>query len=213
MSREGMPRALLIGLWVGYAVFCLVFNYHIRFATYYHLQLVVIVALSFGPIITLIINRLRQLSNPWYWALPVIGALLLLTLLSIRDVGNGLASNRNLESVETAQEIGEIVAHSTKNVYLASHYGMPLEYYGELSGVYWPRRTSDRDRAVGRSGPELTVEDRIGSFGFSPEYFIITQFGEFDKYHADLKEYLTSNCSLIAESRQYLIYGACREPF
>jgi hypothetical protein len=39
---------------------------------------------------------------------------------------------------------------------------------------------------------------------FTPEYFIITKFGELDKYHADLKEYLISNCSLVGKSRQYL---------
>jgi hypothetical protein len=216
MLRKGVSRALLIGLWIGYAVFCMVFTNHVRFASYYHLQLVIIVALSFGPIITLILNHLRQLSNRWYWWLPVIGALLLVTLLDIRDIRlrHRLAAYRNLESVETAQEIGEIVGHSTQNVYLASHYGMPLEYYGELSGEYWPRRISDRDRALGRWGERgLTVEERFQALDFVPEYFIITHFNELNRHHADLKEYLSNNCPLVAESDQYLIYGACTKQF
>ncbi|NIT59209.1 MAG: hypothetical protein GWN00_24210, partial [Aliifodinibius sp.] len=211
MLRKGMPRALLIGLWSGYIIFGLVFTNHIRFVNYYHLQLIVIVALSFAPIAALVMNNLKQATNPWYWWLPVAGAFLLAFLFSIREVrSQQLAIYRTLERVETAQEIGKIVGHSSKNVYLASHYGMPLEYYGELTGTYWPRRLSDPQRALGLADEYgASVEERLRSLGFSPEYFIITQFDQLNRYHPDLKEYLVKNCPLLTESDEYLIYGAC----
>jgi len=205
MLRKGLPRALLIGLWTGYAVFCLVFSNHIRFASYYHLQLVVIVALSFAPIITLVANYLRQVSKPWYWWLPVIGALLLVIFFNIRDIRRSLATPRKLESEEIGQEIGRIVGHSHRVVYVAPAYGTPLEYYAELSGEYWPRRTSDTDRALGYER-EQSVEQRLAALDFGPEYFVITDFDEFNRHHADLKEFLVDNYPLLAESDNYLIY-------
>jgi hypothetical protein len=210
MLRRGMPRALLVGLWAGYAAFCLIFSNHIRFSSYYHLQLVVIVALSFAPIITLVTNRLRQLSNPWYWWLPVIGAVMLITYFNIRDIRRSFATQRKLESREIAQEIGEFVDHSHRVVYLAPGYGTPLEYYAELSGEYWPRRTSDTDRALGRQ-LELSVEERLAALDFAPEYFVITDIDEFNRHHTDLREFLSDNYHLLAENDNYLIYGVPAE--
>ena len=209
---QGLPRILVIGLWAGYFVFGLVFTNHIQFAGYYHLQLIVIIAVSIGPPIALVINHIEQLSSPWYRWLPVIGAFLLLILLNTREVRRQITAPRNLESVEVAQEVGKLVGHSDKVVYIASHYGLPLAYNGELSGIYWPRRTNDRERALGRSDDRgLSVDDRLDALPFSPEYFVITDFGQFDRYHADFKAYLVNNCILVAETDHYLVYeSSCK---
>lgn len=210
MLRPGLPRALLIGLWIGYIVFCLVFTYHIRFASHYHLQLVIIIALSFGPLVSLVTKHFAQLSNRWYWWLPLIGALLLVMLFNIRDIRSRLTTARTFESKRAAQEIGEIVNHSTQVIYVAPYYGGPLEYYGELSGVYWPRRISDTDRALGYQN-ERSIEERLEALDISPEYFVITDFQQFNRHHSDLKEYLANNCPLVAKSDQYIIYKACQK--
>jgi 4-amino-4-deoxy-L-arabinose transferase-like glycosyltransferase len=235
MLRQGWARALVIGLGIGYIVFGLVYTFPIGISSHYHLQLIVIVALSFGPIIALIINYLRRLPNQWYWWLPVAGALLLVMLFNIRDVRGDLASHKQFENEEIAQEVGEIVDHSDQVVYVATYYGMPLEYYGELSGTYWPRRIVNwdwvKDRlhgVVDQSGTygasritnwifrrldvrELSIEERLDALDISPEYFVITDLDDFDRNHTDLEEFLANNCSLVAESDQYLIYEACRD--
>jgi 4-amino-4-deoxy-L-arabinose transferase-like glycosyltransferase len=211
MSRSGAVRALLTGLWGGYVVFCLVFSYHIRFAGYYHLQLIPIIALSFAPLGDLFLHHVKRLFVQWYWFLPVFGALLLLALFTFREIRGTLSSCAAIESEEVSREIGDIVNHSNKTVYIASYYGRPLEYYGEMSGSYWPRSVSDTDRALGR-GHERSIEERLDALGFTPEYFVIADFQEFDNHHGDLKEYLADNCALIAENAQYFIYGACSNP-
>lgn len=208
MLRKGLSRSLVIGLGVGYVVFGLVFTMHIHTHGYYHAQLIPIVAISFGPVVTLVINHLRQVCTKWYWWMPVIGALLLVMLFNIREVRGRLGS-QVLESEETAREIGEIVNHSSNTVYLAYHYGLPLQYYGELSGAYWPRRiTYWLYRRPGER--ELSIEERLSALDFAPDYFIITNFKEFNGHHTDLKEFLANNnCPLVAESDQYLIYKVC----
>jgi hypothetical protein len=38
---------------------------------------------------------------------------------------------------------------------------------------------------------------------------VITDFREYEEHHADLKEYLTRHCQVVAEEREYRIYDAC----
>ncbi len=102
-----------------------------------------------------------------------------------------------------------MVDHSSRVVHVAREYGLPLEYYGEFSGAFWPKSIeSELYRSPG-SRP-LSIEERVENLGFNPEYFVITDFNAFQRRHPDLKGYLESNCSLIAESERYLIYdGNC----
>jgi hypothetical protein len=201
-------KGLLVGLWIGYLIFGLVFTYHIHFATHYHLQLIVIVALSFAPVIDSILNRLTHIWPETGWRLPALAAIPLIAVFSLLQVKNELAAQTRLESKEVAEEIGHTVQHSASTVYLAPYYGVPLEYYGELSGHYWPRRTSHW--AFARPNDhELSVRERLRALEFSPEYFIITDFNEFNRHHADLKNFLLTNCPLLVKHDQYLIYGSC----
>jgi hypothetical protein len=130
---KGVARTLAIGLGVGYVVFGLVFTYHIATHGYYHLQLIPLVALCGAPSAAIIVRRLRQ-SMPSAWWLPVLASLLVLLYFDVREVRN-VQLAQVFESEQTAKEIGEIVHHSNRTVFLAYHYGLPLQYYGELSGV------------------------------------------------------------------------------
>jgi hypothetical protein len=203
----GIPKALLAGLWIGYIVFGLVFNFHIHTHGYYQLQLIPIVGLSFGTVVTILVSQLKRVCTPWYRWIPVTGALLLALLFNAFDVRRGLA-RPNFESIDVLQEVGTIVNHSTRTLYVARFYGRPLEYYGELSGLPWPQRiTQGLYRRPGER--ELTIKERFNALGFSPEYFIITDFNQLDRYHPDMKEFLRDHCPVVAQSKHYLIYGAC----
>ena len=207
LVSRGIPRALLAGLWIGYFVFGLVFNFHIHTHGYYHLQLIPIVALSFAPIMTILVHQLRRICTGWYRWLPVTATLVLVFLINAYEVRKGLAYP-SFESIDVLREVGAIVKHSTRTVYVARFYGRPLEYYGELSGLPWPQRITQG--LYRRSGErELTIEERFNTLGFSPEYFIITDFNQFDRYHPDMKEFLSNHCPVVAQNKEYLIYGAC----
>ncbi len=127
---------------------------------------------------------------------------MLITVL--RDTRNIFVAAGHFESPRTAAEIGEIVRHSTKTVHLASYYGIPLEYYGELAGKYWPRPQSDwAPRADQR---ERSVRERFSTLGFQPEYFIITDFRALRAHESELEAFLSQHCTLLAESPEYIIY-------
>jgi 4-amino-4-deoxy-L-arabinose transferase-like glycosyltransferase len=203
----GIPKALLTGLWIGYFVFGLVFNFHIHTHGYYQLQLIPIVALSFGPVVTGLVSQLKRVCTPWYRWIPITGALLLVFLFNALEVRRALA-HPSFETIDVLREVGTIVNHSTRTLYVARFYGRPLEYYGELSGLPWPQRiTQGLYRRPGER--ERTIEERFAALGFSPEYFIITDFNQLDRYHPDMKQFLRDHCPVVAQSEHYLIYGAC----
>jgi hypothetical protein len=109
----------------------------------------------------------------------------------------------------TAWKIGEIIGHSPHSVFVARHYGLPLEYYGEFGGAPWPVRIEDPFyRQPG--APERSVQERIDELGFKPEYFVITYFGLYQRKHQDLEIYLESACSTRLQTTDYLIFSHCQ---
>jgi hypothetical protein len=212
MLDAGRSRALLTGLWLGYIVFGLVFTHHIHTHNYYHLQLVIILGLSFGPLLTLLLKPLRLNLTKWQWVIALTAILLLVMFFDIQDVRAGLHAPV-FESQATAQEIGKIVHHSSRVVLVARHYGQSLEYFGELSGAPWPKPIEYwLYRRPGEQ--ELTIAERVADLNFTPEYFVITDFDNLNQRHSDLKEFLHEHCALVAQSEQYLIYdGTCVQQF
>ena len=230
LLRNHLAKALILGLMAGYVLFGLVYTYPIGIAGYYHLQLVIIVALALAPLGETFMNLFWQSSRQWQRRVPILAALLLLIIFNQLDIRSNLNSYRQYESPEIAQEIGEAVRHSGKVVYLAPYYGKPLEYYSEISGTYWPEQTVNWDwineKTSGIIAPEesswlrrihkwltrdietrqLSIAERFAALSFVPEYFIVTDFRRFNRYHQDTKAYLAEHATLLRQTQHYLIY-------
>jgi hypothetical protein len=198
----------MLGLWSGYIVYGLVFTYHIHTHVYYQLPFIPIVAISLGPLGALVLNHLIQVDSRWYWHMILGGVFLLAILLNI---GLYLRERQELpdfgEEVRVAEEIGEAVAHSTRTLLLASHYGRPLQYHGRFSGEAWPTRGDMRaEKLIGES--EVSIEDRFSSLRaeLAPEYFVITDFQEFDA-QTDLGGFLRANFPITVQTDDYIIFG------
>jgi 4-amino-4-deoxy-L-arabinose transferase-like glycosyltransferase len=206
LFQPGRARAAVIGLWSGYALFCLVFNYHIATHDYYHLQLVPIVALSLGPVAALIYERLHTINKAWPWRM-VLWSILLLALLLSLDISRGLLLNPGFEQqVETAETIGDLVSHSANTIYLASDYGASLQYHGELAGRPWPL-VSDLEWERLAGVPILDAEARFHEWfaGESPGYFIVMDLWQFEQ-QPDLRRFLATNFATVAQEKAYIIF-------
>lgn len=208
LLRARKVQYLVIGLAVAFILFSVVFTYHIHTHPYYHIQLLPIVALCLSPMVVSSAKVIR-LSLEKYWRIPVLAVVLLCLYVGYRDVRGRLYQTR-LEDPRVAWEIGEIIHHSPRTVYVAFYYGVPLTYYGEFGGAPWPVRIDDEFyRRPGEQ--ERSVQERLDGLGFVPEFFVITHFDLFARKHQDLKEYLASNCALISQTDRYLVYGSCMD--
>lgn len=230
---KGIPRALIVGMSLGFLAFGMTYNFPIRLAGYYYLQLIVIVALALAPLVALMVRTVLDASERRLGQFCIGVATTLLLLFTIRDLGQELDATNTPESAEVAGEIGDLVGHSTRTVYVSTFYGKPLEYYGQLSGVFWPNRIADMDWVRARLGGqfdepagglfdrfagwltrrvdarELSVEERIASLGFTPEYFIISDLKRYRRVHQDLDRYLRSSCELVSNDARYLVFSDC----
>jgi hypothetical protein len=203
--REGLPRSLMIGLWTGYVFFALALNYNFATHDYYQLQLIPIVGLSIGPIIALVMNHLNHTRPQLHWRIAAWSALLLALVLSIAVARPRLVSADADHKVRIQRDIGELVNHSTKTIFLSNDYGVPLEYQGLLSGSSWPLQWDlEWERLAGVS--ILNAEARFQAWfsRYSPEYFIVEDLQEFER-QPDLKRFL-SKFPIVSQKNDYLIF-------
>jgi hypothetical protein len=203
-----LTRYLIIGLAISYFVFGMTFTYHIHTHPYYHIQLFPVIAICAAACLTSIVSALQNSSGK-FWPVPVILSLSIGLYFAYRTERDSLYQVRVEPDPRTAWKIGEIIGHSPHTVFVSRHYGLPLEYYGEFGGAPWPVRIEDPFyRQPGAH--EQSVQERIDELGFPPEYFVITYFDFFKRYHQDLETYLESACSERLETIDYLIYGDCK---
>jgi len=145
MSKKGLSKALLSGLWIAYLIFGLIFTLHIHTHDYYHLPLIPVVALSLGPAGVLILNFVYK---RWKIVFPAILILILSSgiLITQIDIKEFFSKNKNSlkvitnfigvnnqfkqfitddfkREVEKGREIGRIVGHSTNTVLLTPNFG------------------------------------------------------------------------------------------
>jgi hypothetical protein len=211
MFRQGLPRALMFGLWIGYVIFGLTLNYNLATHDYYQLQLIPIVGLSIEPLMALVMNHVSQIHPQWPWRMAAWGILSVALLLSLVDARSRLVNPEFERKVRIEQEIGEHVNHSTKTIFLSSDYGVPLEYHGLLSGSAWPLASDlEWERLAGV--PVLGAQERFNTWFAkdSPEYFIVEDLTEFEQQE-DLKQFLVQNFGVPTQSGHYIIFDLRRK--
>jgi hypothetical protein len=206
LVREGLPRALIIGVWFGYGIFCIAIDYNVAAHDYYQLQLIPIVALSLGPVAAIVIQNLRPIYSQWLWRLALTAIVLLALLLSVAVARPRLVNPGSQRLVSAEEQIGARVDHSTQTVFLASDYGVSLEYHGLMSGYPWPLASDlEWERLTGSSSPDADARFNTWFAPRSPEYFIVLDIQEFDQ-QPDLQAFLTEHYPVLAKADDYLIF-------
>jgi hypothetical protein len=206
LFREGLPKALIIGLWAGYGIFCVAVDYNVATHDYYQLQLIPIVALSLGPLAAIVIQHLRPIYTQWLWRLALSAIVLLALLLSVAVVRPRLVSPGSQRLVDAEAQIGARVGHSTDTVFLASDYGVSLEYHGLMSGYPWPLASDlEWERLTGTPSPNADARFNAWFAQRSPQYFIVLDMQEFDQ-QPDLQAFLTEHYPVLAQTDDYLIF-------
>jgi hypothetical protein len=204
--RRGLPRSILVGLALGYLLFGLAFTFHIHTHGYYQAQLIPTVAIAASAVTAFLIRSAVRAPERWLRLTPVAAGGLLAAVWWM-EIRQKLAPPQ-FESPRIATEIGSMVGHSDRVVFLSRYYGLPLQYLGEFTGAYWPRAIGYW-LYRGKDERERSVPERLAALGFEPEYFVITDFREYENNHADLRAFLESQCTPVAIAATYHIYGRC----
>ncbi len=200
---ENEKRRFLLGLWAGYALFGIYFNYHISSHDYYSLPLIPIVALSLAPLANWFFAQLTSMLKP-----PSTAAVTLILFFGLfASIWNTRAEMKSVDYrpearmwAEVSEKIGD------KNTAgLTQDYGSRLAYWGWKNLTAWPTygdlvyHTDLRGRDA-----QLDFEEQFESIALKKDLFLVTDFDELDRQPL-LKEKL-SDYSIFAAGDGYVIF-------
>ncbi|MBN2549642.1 MAG: glycosyltransferase family 39 protein [Anaerolineales bacterium] len=195
-------RALLLGLWAGYLAYGLFLPYQMYTHSYYHLQLVLIVALSIVPAIQALAGWVAGQKSPAWKIAAAAGALLLLAWLSWQAMVPLYGQDYRSEPVYW-QEVASHLPADGKIMALTQDYGYRLMYYGWRKVTLWPNRGEQNLSKLRGSEKEFEAYFAKHTAGYA--YFLITAFKQFED-QPELKQYLTDHYDIAAQAQGYLIF-------
>ena len=201
LISSGRRRILLLGLWSGYALYGLTLPYQMYTHSYYHIQLIPIIALSLAPVGSLILDRLGQ--QPRIWQALAAGVVLVAIAFPAWTTVAELKRADYRNEPAYWQKIASYLPTDGKILALTQDYGYRLMYFGWRKVILWPTRGEINLAALRGSSKEF--ESYFARRTEGKSYFLITAFGQFND-QPDLKQMLADHYPLIAQGDGYLIY-------
>ena len=206
LITRGAYRTLLLGLWVGYVVFAVTFTYHMATHDYYHLPYIAVIALGVSALFARLEHWMRTRRGA-----RAVTLLAAVTTIAIAVVGSAAAWPRlnvadAAERVERYAQIGALVGHSTRLVFLDTEYGYALMYHGQVSGDYWPGTDDLAAESLG-GAPPVDAETR-----FARDYadsglthFVVTDLASLAA-QPDLVRWLETHGTLLSKTETDHVY-------
>ena len=191
-------RALLIGLWVGYAAYGLTLPFQMYTHSYYHIQLVPVIALGLSAALHPLFNRAA--SQPP--AARAAFAAVILALLGYQAwvARSVLIAEDFRQEPPVWAEIGAAIPADADVIGLTQDYGYRLMLWGWRKVSLWPLNTELAD--VRNEDRDLAA--RFDEITDGKEYFLVTAFGQLDK-QPELKQIL-AGYPIAAEGDGFVLY-------
>jgi hypothetical protein len=206
LIKEKSMQGLMIGLWSGYLLYGMFFDYHVATHDYYHLPFIPIVALSLGPLGGWVAAHWSETVRGYGRGVVIL--ILLYGLFSaVWDVRNQLKSVDYRPDAGMWAEIGERLGYDKGAMALTQDYGSRLEYWGWRSITIWPS-ASDLNYARLRSG-NASFDKLFEEYSGKRTFFLITDFDEL-KRQPELRTKL-NGYAVYAQGDGYVIYDL-RQP-
>jgi len=194
-------RALLLGIWVGYAIYGLFLPYQMYTHNYYHLQLIPIIALSILPIAEMTVSSITKQNRLWQALAVVITTGVIIYTAWIAILPQYSEDNRHERAYWS--EIGEQLPSDGKILALTQDYGYRLMYYGWRKVILWPPRGEIKLAKL--RGSEKEFNEYFNKRIEEKNYFLITAFKQFNDQPV-LQETLYERYPIYAEGPGYLIF-------
>jgi 4-amino-4-deoxy-L-arabinose transferase-like glycosyltransferase len=196
------PRWLLIGLWAGYLFYGLTLPFQMPTHSYYHLQLVPVVALGLAPAIQALVDRAAAMGRAWQAAL--IAVTVVLIGYESWAARSALVAEDFSQAPVLWDSIGRAIPANAGVIALTQDYGFDLMYWGWRRVDLWPLNTDLS--AVKNSDRDLA--SRFAGLTGGQDFFLVTAFGQFDS-QPELKKILAGYV-VAAQGQGYVLYDLHR---
>jgi 4-amino-4-deoxy-L-arabinose transferase-like glycosyltransferase len=140
VARRGRPRAILIGLSLGYLAYALAFSAHTPSHAYYALPLIPILSLSIGAFAGFLLQHAASSSS---FARPALIALVVFIIAVAAFKSHPRRADQ--AAIADYQRIGEITHHTTRAIVVDERLVSPVMYWGWIVGQYWYPPTPAQD--------------------------------------------------------------------
>jgi 4-amino-4-deoxy-L-arabinose transferase-like glycosyltransferase len=192
-------RWLLVSLWIGYLLYGLTLPFQMYTHSYYHIQLIPIVALGLASALNPLIENVAvqgQVGRVGFIILVV--AVIGYQSWVARSV---LVAEDFRHEPAFWKQVGDAIPVNTDVIALTQDYGYRLMYFGWRKVSLWPLST---DLSEARGGNNTARADDFADLTEGKEYFLVTAFGQLDK-QSDLKETL-AQYPIAAQGDGYVLY-------
>lgn len=195
-------RWLLVSLWIGYLLYGLALPFQMFTHSYYHIQLIPVVALGLAPISETVIAQTAGSSRAVKAALIVI-ALILIGYQAW--VGRSKLAAEDFSSAPSAWEtIGNAIPERAEVIGLTQDYGYDLMYWGWRRVSLWPLNT---DLSTVKSG-DRDLAARFSDLTTGKDYFLVTAFAQLER-QPNLKKIL-DGFPVAAQGDGFVLYDLRR---
>ncbi len=214
LSR-GRARCVMLGLLLGYVAYGVTFTFLYADSIYYHLPLVLPVAIGIAVVVGAVERSLRGNREPSLAQVGVASGVAIVIVASLFFSGlplvpPGVSASAYKRVVTEGTAIGRIVHHDTKVILMAPGDGDPLRYHALVAGTTWPQQ-GDRF-LLGTEGVKLPSDARelqILASKLGAGYFVAD--GPTLDGDTTLRAYLDHNFAVVAGTPGYRIYDL-RQP-
>ena len=195
-------RRFFLGLWGGYALFGIYFNYHISSHDYYSLPLIPIVALSLAPSAEWFFAQLATLTPTRLTRFSAFCLLLFGLSASLWNTRAEMKATDHRPEAQMWTTIGKTIGDKN-TAGLTQDYGSRLAYWGWTGITAWPTY-GDLVYHDDLRGAQNEFDQQFKELAIKKELFLVTDFNEL-KRQPLLKEKL-SGYSIFAEGDGYIIF-------
>jgi len=195
-------RALLLGLWLGYLAYGLFLPYQMYTHSYYHLQLVFLIALSISPVFQWILGWLLRKDK--VWQILFAGFTLIVLMYYCWQALIPLYSQDYRNEPAYWQEIASHLPTDGKVIALTQDYGYRLMYYGWRKVSLWPNRGEINLSNLRDSSKDF--QEYFAKRTNGKSYFLVTAFRQFEDQPI-LKQTLFHEFSISAEGPGYILFN------
>lgn len=191
-------RWLLVSLWVGYLLYGLTLPFQMYTHSYYHIQLIPIIALGLAVVINPLVETVSSLN-------PVRSVGFIALVVAI--VGYQSYVSRSVLMAESFRHepaywnnVGKAIPSDANVIALTQDYGFRLMLYGWKKVELWPLATELSEAR----NPDKDNAAKFDELTNGMDYFLVTAFGQLEK-QPELKKILDSY-PIVIEGEGFVLY-------